>query len=283
MKKKNLLFLGSLLFMGFFLVACEEDDDEVSSRSLPVSVESLRGKTWTATLGLVDIEFDIAGDEAAADQGSITITPLDIDNFLTTNADDKIFANSDGIEFALSAVEPFDYIYLSGDEDSVTNTVPVILLGGNISAAERAKFVTFREAFNDFRTALIDPDVDLDAAGLALKAILMPEGAIIPDIFNGASSGTVDIAYPLRVANITESGSRRDALVLFSPMLIYVDGATATGALHTAIDSVIGTANAATTGALTGAFDVARDAGGTFLNGELSRQDLQTFLLLTSQ
>ena len=271
--------------MGFFLVACEEDDDDddgVSSRSLPVSVESLRGKTWTATFGLVDVEFKIAGDEDATDQGSITITPSDLDNFLTTNADDKIFANSDGIEFALSAVEPFDYVYTSGTGDSVTNTVPVILLGGSISAAERAKFETFRTAFNAFRTALIAPDVDLDAAGLTLKTILMAAGEI-PDIFAGASSGDVDIAYPLRVANITERGSRRDARVFFSTSFIYVDGATVAGALHTAIDSVLGTANTATTDALTGAFDGVRSAGGFFLNGELSPQDLGSFLLLTSQ
>ena len=43
------------------------------TRILPVSAESLRGRTWTTTIGLVDIEFDIAEEEDADDQGSITI------------------------------------------------------------------------------------------------------------------------------------------------------------------------------------------------------------------
>ena len=210
-----------------------------------------------------------------------------MDNFITEAADDKIFADStNGIEFTLSVVEPFDYVYLSGTDDSVTNTVPVFLLGGKMHVDERAKFLTFRTAFNAFRTALIAiADMDLDPAGITLKAILMPEDTIIPDIFT-ATVGDVNIAYPLRVvANITESDSRRDALVFFNPRLIYVDGArvTVTGTLQVAINNVIHTKNPATTGALTGAFDTVRSAGGIFLNGELSRQDLDNFLLLTSQ
>ena len=221
---------------------------------------------------------------------SLSLSPSDVDNFLTTNADDKIFTNSDGIEFALSAVEPFDYVYTrytSGTGDSVTNTVPLILLGGSISAAERAKFEAFQTAFNAFKSTLTSAsDADLDAGGLALKAILMFTSDL--NIFAGVSStGAVDIAYPLRVANITESGSRRDALFFFYSRLISVDGATATGALYTAINNVIDTDNATTRIALTTAFDDG------FLNtseelfllvfGDLNPIEISSFFLLTSQ